>query len=391
MDETHSPPDHGVPKAQAESSPTQHTGYRPNRAPGTPGRIPRVKLSFIVAMGLLQAFASVLVLGALIGGTKVVALFFESLLTGDYTFLLPTAIYGAVVLIFQFVLFLPVLAPRKREGAVSVWRSVVGGVAVACIVAALGYACVFVADNMLPALRSTAELIHLIVLSTAGLVGLRSGFWFHSLSATSQHNLTAMIIICAACAAALVSVAVLALFAACVRSPSAESYLNQGRSLVTVWHSTLFAALALFVVSWIVWGVLLHRYKSGKHPAEFVSKVAAKLFVGTVIEAAAIVPLDVYVRRKSDCYCNEGTFWALLTCWTVGLIMFGPMVFILPLGRRARRLWNGRCRACGYDLSATTHLPRCPECGAGWRTGPDSPNSPDQQPAAQSAKNASTS
>lgn len=140
-----------------------------------------------------------------------------------------------------------------------------------------------------------------------------------------------------------------------------------------VWGVVMTAVLVMWAFATPLIGAFLR-----KEPGESrVRLVAKRLFIGSVVEAVSLIPLDVMVRRKSNCYCREGTFFALLICATVGLVALGPMVFLLPLGRRRRRLEAGRCPLCGYDMSATPRAERCPECGAGWKpASPDSPATP---------------
>jgi len=125
----------------------------------------------------------------------------------------------------------------------------------------------------------------------------------------------------------------------------------------------LTAILVMWSFSTPLLGAFL-RHEPGESRTHLLAK---RLFIGSVVETVSMIPLDVMVRRKSNCYCGEGTFFALFICSTVGLIALGPMVFLLPLGRRRRRLESGCCPLCGYDMTATPKAERCPECGAGWK------------------------
>ena len=40
--------------------------------------------------------------------------------------------------------------------------------------------------------------------------------------------------------------------------------------------------------------------------------------------AAAAIPLDLMIRKKSDCYCDDSTFWTLTLCWAAGALTLGP-------------------------------------------------------------------
>lgn len=131
---------------------------------------------------------------------------------------------------------------------------------------------------------------------------------------------------------------------------------------------TLLSVLgASSLLAWIVATPVVHRFVSGPGRESRLGKVAAAIFLGTVVEAVAIVPLDVMTRRKTSCYCDTGTFWALTACGTVGMLVIGPAVFLPLLARRRRRWHLGHCDVCGYDMTGTPKAERCPECGTGWR------------------------
>lgn len=125
--------------------------------------------------------------------------------------------------------------------------------------------------------------------------------------------------------------------------------------------------LVVMGVSWLVFTLLLIRFCRA-HPREtLLSRLASRLFLGTIIEAAAIIPLDVMIRRKTDCYCGQGTFAALSICGAVGLFIADPAVFLPILAKRRRRWYEGRCEVCAYDMTGCIDADRCPECGTGWR------------------------
>jgi len=122
-------------------------------------------------------------------------------------------------------------------------------------------------------------------------------------------------------------------------------------------------------VSWLVATPLLIVFSRRKRREGFLGRVASLLFLGTMVEVAATIPIDVLVRRRTDCYCAQGTYWTLTVCGAVGFFALGPAIFLTVLGRRRARWYGGRCEVCGYDMSSTPRAERCPECGAGWRDG----------------------
>jgi hypothetical protein len=126
--------------------------------------------------------------------------------------------------------------------------------------------------------------------------------------------------------------------------------------------------LAIFIsISWAVGTALIYSFCRGPSREDVLSRLAARIFLGTIVEIAAIIPLDALVRKRETCHCWAGTYFALLICGAVGAVVFGPAVFLPVLIRRRKRLYMGRCQVCGYDMSATPKADTCPECGSGWR------------------------
>jgi hypothetical protein len=123
----------------------------------------------------------------------------------------------------------------------------------------------------------------------------------------------------------------------------------------------------VILVSWAVATPLLLSFSRYKPPHTALGRISSRLLMGTLIEAAAVIPLDVMVRRKTDCYCGEGSLWSLTMCWVVGSLVLGPAMWLYPLRKRRLRWYRGVCPACGYNMRGCPGADRCPECGAGWR------------------------
>ncbi len=135
------------------------------------------------------------------------------------------------------------------------------------------------------------------------------------------------------------------------------------------WSDYALLGIALGVLpGWVVATPLVLAFlKRGRRDSR-LQRLSSRILLGTVIEAAAVIPLDIMVRRKTDCYCLAGTYWALVLMGAVAMCALGPAVLLAPMGKRRRRQREGRCEACGYDMRGTPG-DRCPECGAGWRGG----------------------
>lgn len=121
------------------------------------------------------------------------------------------------------------------------------------------------------------------------------------------------------------------------------------------------------LAGWAVATPLMFAFVKGGRKETVLARLSRRLLLGTMVEVALLIPLDVMVRRKTSCYCWAGTYWALTVCGAVGVFALGPAVF-LPLVARRRKAWYaGHCGVCGYDMAGRMDAPKCPECGTGWR------------------------
>jgi hypothetical protein len=134
------------------------------------------------------------------------------------------------------------------------------------------------------------------------------------------------------------------------------------------WILTIQFLGGVVFVQWIIATVLLWSFARRGSREHVLGRVAAWLFTGTIVEAAAIIPLDVLVRKRESCYCSAGTFWTLAACGAVGFFALGPAILIPLIARRRRRWYQNRCDACGYSMQGIAQaIHRCPECGLGWK------------------------
>lgn len=131
------------------------------------------------------------------------------------------------------------------------------------------------------------------------------------------------------------------------------------------WWGTLIGCL----LTWAVVTPLLIRFCTRGPRESLLARVASRIFVGTVVEMAAIIPLDVMVRKRENCYCLTGTYFAMLMFGAVGMFVLGPALLLPIVARRRKRWYDGKCEWCGYDMTPTPRADRCPECGMGWRAG----------------------
>lgn len=261
-----------------------------------------------------------------------------------------------IVMGLQGVLLVPVRPPGRASGGERAWGMyLLGGAAVGAIASCLSlifYAmaeAVWGTPGYLPDSRWPAvTLAPFAVVAPIAAVVLRK-CWPERMPA----------VVSASVVAAAAGTLVLALL---LTLASVTETLMEWRAPARILAIVMpFAAF----LTWAVATPLLLAFIRRREDA--LGRLAARLLLGTVIETAAIIPLDVMVRRKSDCYCFEGSLFAMVLCWGVGTLVLGPWIWLVPLGRRRKRWAMGHCEACGYDMTGRMDAERCPECGAGWR------------------------
>lgn len=129
------------------------------------------------------------------------------------------------------------------------------------------------------------------------------------------------------------------------------------------------ALLAVFWVSigvgWLLWLPILFIFARRAGPRRFHERLIVVLLAGTVLETLVIVPIDVMVRRRTDCYCGTGTFFALCISIWAWLWLTGPGIVLAITAKRRRLLAETHCLNCGYAKGPSPG-PGCPECGYAW-------------------------
>ena len=129
------------------------------------------------------------------------------------------------------------------------------------------------------------------------------------------------------------------------------------------------AVFVVFWVSifagWLLWLPILFIFARRAGPRRLHERLVVVLLAGTVLETLVIVPIDVMVRRRTDCYCGTGTFFALCISVWAWLWLTGPGIVLALTAKRRRLLAETHCVNCGYAKGPSPG-PGCPECGYAW-------------------------
>ena len=168
--------------------------------------------------------------------------------------------------------------------------------------------------------------------------------------------------------AAFIVVAMIAalaeLFATLISRDASESPWPSGGDLLD--HGIAWVVIAAaFIGSWLIWSFILLIFTREIWADRMLGRIVHVLLAGTVIELLVIIPIDIMVRRRTDCYCATGTFWSLALAATAVLWLAGPGVFIAAMSKRHRAVRERYCIGCGHAKGPTPGE-CCPECGCDW-------------------------
>lgn len=97
-----------------------------------------------------------------------------------------------------------------------------------------------------------------------------------------------------------------------------------------------WAAIALGVLAWAVWGWVFYRLGRNSEPRDFVTRQCRWLLKGSILELLIAVPTHIVARCRNYCCAGLMTFVGLALGMSVMLFSFGPGVFFLFLARWRR-------------------------------------------------------
>jgi len=137
-----------------------------------------------------------------------------------------------------------------------------------------------------------------------------------------------------------------------------------GKVWILVFSVAMFMTL---LISWIFFTIFIVSFmKKGNREGQ-LCKVAASLFLGSIVETLAAIPIAFLVNRKTSCVSETFTGASLFLTISIGTLLFGPVILLVVLARRSRARDRGICAACGTKIEKAHLNGPCPSCGVGWR------------------------
>ncbi len=132
-------------------------------------------------------------------------------------------------------------------------------------------------------------------------------------------------------------------------------------SAVSGWP--MAAAMLLLWAGWCI--VFFIYFRQGDFLAR-AEVVVRTLIRGSCLELLIAIPTHALVYRRSECYCERGSYTGVVFGFAALLWAFGPGLMLLYLREKQRRtpILQRLCPRCGGRLDpASTPLGACPHCG----------------------------
>ena len=107
-------------------------------------------------------------------------------------------------------------------------------------------------------------------------------------------------------------------------------------------------AFAMLGIGWAGWTAVLLIFARGIWADRTLGRLVGLLLGGTIVELLVVLPIDIMVRRRTNCYCVTGTFAAIALSALSIIWLAGPGA-VLALRSGRHRAWREtHCERCGY-------------------------------------------
>ncbi|MCZ6811901.1 MAG: hypothetical protein O7D97_07845 [Planctomycetota bacterium] len=139
---------------------------------------------------------------------------------------------------------------------------------------------------------------------------------------------------------------------------------NQAREYDNEW--SLFAIIfTTLACSWLIWTPLLAIFSRRRPHRTTPGRLVGLLLGGTIAEMVVIIPVDLLVRYRGQCYCATASFHGTWLAVLALLWLTGPGIVLAVTSRRRRAWLAHHCANCGYAKGPSPG-PVCPECSYAW-------------------------
>ncbi len=131
-------------------------------------------------------------------------------------------------------------------------------------------------------------------------------------------------------------------------------------------HWVLLAIIfTTLVCSWLIWTPLLAIFSRRRPHRTTPGRLVGLLLGGTIIEMVVIIPVDLLVRYRGQCYCATASFHGTWLAVLALLWLAGPGIVLAVTSKRRRAWLEHHCANCGYAKGPSPG-PVCPECSCAW-------------------------
>lgn len=141
-------------------------------------------------------------------------------------------------------------------------------------------------------------------------------------------------------------------------------FRGEGREYLGYWSLTI-VVLSVLVCSWLIWTPLLAIFSRRRPHRTTPGRLVGLLLGGTIAEMAVIIPVDLLVRYRGQCYCATASFHGTWLAVLALLWLTGPGIVLAVTSKRRRAWLEHHCANCGYAKGPSPGA-KCSECGYAW-------------------------
>ena len=117
------------------------------------------------------------------------------------------------------------------------------------------------------------------------------------------------------------------------------------------------AWLALVIVSWIAWGVLLFNFCRDRERFAIIERLTGLLFAGSLATLLVSIPAHIIVSRRPGCFVGLFTALGIASGVYVMVWSFGPAILLLFLREKRRFELRETRRQAGGPILETQDQP----------------------------------